>query len=131
MNRERSSGSSNAARYGALAERKARERYGLEADHSSWHDARTPDGTPVETKACMLNRRDGSEGRFRIFEEYHKRLEEADGLYAFVAYRATGRGIQVRAMRTIAASDLRLTFYGAGGHRSSRQVKIPPGRVFG
>lgn len=122
--------SSNAARYGSLAEKRARERYGLEADRSSWHDARTSDGRPVETKAAMLERGSGREGRFRIFEEYHKKLEQADGLYVFVAYVARGRGIQVQAMRSLASSDLNLTFYGAGGHRESRQVKIPPGRIF-
>lgn len=78
----------------------------------------------------MLNRRDGSEGRFRVFEEYHKKLEANDGLYVFVAYRAVGQGIQVRAMRSLEASELRLSFYGAGGHRDSRQVKIPPEKVF-
>lgn len=130
MSRERASKSSNAAKYGALAERKARERYGLEADHTSWTDARTPDGRAVEIKAAMLNRASGLEGRFRVFEEYHRRLEQADGLYIFVAYRALGRGIQVRRMRSIEATSLRLEFYGAGGHRDSRQVKIPPSKIF-
>lgn len=123
--------SSNAARYGALAEQRARERYGLDADHASWHDARTSDGRPVETKSCMLTRRDGSEGRFRIFEQYHRKLEAADGLYVFAAYVPKGSGIQVRAMRSLEAGSLRLSFYGAGGHRNSRQVKIAPARVFG
>ncbi|ELZ03928.1 hypothetical protein C482_03634, partial [Natrialba chahannaoensis JCM 10990] len=117
-------------RYGRLAEEAAQRRYGLDADHGSWHDARTSDGRPVEVKAAMLNRRDGSEGRFRIFEDYHERLAEERGLYVFVPYRARGRGIQVVDMRSVDAGALRLKFYGAGGHRGSNQVKIHPRRIF-
>jgi len=122
--------SSNAARFGALAERKARERYGLEGTHTSWHDARRDDGTPVEIKAAMLNRSSGKGGRFRVFEEYHSRLEKADGIYVFVAYRARGRGITVCRMRSLRAEALELSFYGAGGHRDSRQIKIAPSQIF-
>jgi len=123
--------SSNAARYGALVERAARERYGLDADHTAHHDARTSDGRPVETKAAMLNRKRGA-GRFRIFEEPHRRLVAEEGLYVFAAYRAVGRGLRVEKMRTVDAIALgeRLEFYGAGGHRDSRQVKIPVSSVF-
>lgn len=121
---------SRSSRYGALAEEKARARYGLEADRSSWHDARADDGTPIEVKAAMLNRSSGKEGRFRLFEDYHKRLEQADGAYVFVAYRAVGRGISVEAMRSIAASSIRVEWYGAGGHRESRQAKVPPREIF-
>lgn len=122
--------SKKAARYGALAERKARERYGLDPEHDSWHDSRAPDGSPVEIKAAMMNRAGGEEGRFRIFEKYHRRLCRNDGKYVFVAYRASGAGIQVRAMRSLAADDLRPRWYGAGGHRESRQVKIPISLIF-
>ncbi|RDZ36835.1 MULTISPECIES: hypothetical protein [unclassified Haloferax] len=125
MNRSR-----KAARYGRLAEEAARRIYDLDADHASWHDARTSDGRPVETKAAMLNRADGTEGRFRIFEDYHAKLVQHDGLYVFIPYLARGRGIQVVDARSVEASKLRLNFYGAGGHRESQQVKIHPHRVF-
>jgi hypothetical protein len=124
MNRSR-----KAARYGRLAEEAARARYDLESEHTSWYDAIAPDGRPVETKAAMLNRARGK-GRFRVFENYHRRLQEAGGLYVFVAYEAAGRGIRVQKMRAVEASNLNLEFYGAGGHRSSRQAKIPVRAVF-
>lgn len=122
--------SKSAARFGALAERKARERYDLEPDHSPWNDARTEDGEPVEIKATMLNRSSGQRGRFRIFEDYHRRLESADGIYIFVAYRAAGRGIQIARMKSVRAENIKVDWYGAGGHRQSRQCKIPPSEIF-
>ena len=122
--------SSKAAHYGALAEKVARERYDLEAAHDSWHDAVTDDGRPVEVKAAMLNRARGVP-RFRIFERYHRRLVRESGLYVFVAYRAAGRGIQPRAVRSLEASSLNVSsWYGAGGHRESQQVKLPVSSVF-
>ena len=126
--------SKKAAHYGALAERAARQRYSLEPSHSSWQDAETNDGRPVEVKSAMMNRRSGKIGRFRVFEDYHARLCREDGLYVFVLYSATGGagggGIRVRNMRSVEASSLRLQFYGAGGHRDSEQVKIHPRRIF-
>jgi hypothetical protein len=121
--------SKKAARYGRLAEEAARSRYGLESEHTSWYDATTSDGRPVETKAAMLNRARGK-GRFRVFEAYHRKLESAGGLYVFVAYEAAGRGIRVWKMRSVEASSMNLEFYGAGGHRDSRQCKIPVRAVF-
>jgi len=123
--------SSNAARYGALAERAARERYGLDADHTEWNDARTDNGRPVEVKSAMLNRASGHAGRFRIFERVHRRLASEDGVYVFVAYRASGRGISVEKMRSVDADAVRLEFYGAGGHRDTKQAKVPVSEVFG
>ncbi|ELZ94891.1 hypothetical protein C440_07442 [Haloferax mucosum ATCC BAA-1512] len=122
--------SKKAARYGALAERAARERYGLEMEHTSWYDAKTSDGTPVEIKAAMLNRASGKTGRFRVFKRYHKKLIDEGGVYVFVCYTARGRGIRIARMRTVDASCLRLKFYGAGGHRESNQAKIPPEKIF-
>lgn len=122
--------SRKAAHYGALAERAARQRYDLEPAHDAWHDAEAADGTPVEVKATMLNRASGSPGRFRIFERYHGRLARRDGVYVFVAYRAVGRGIQVRQMRSVEAGWLDVDWYGAGGHRDSRQVKVAVSTVF-
>ena len=124
--------SKKAARYGRLAEEAAADRYGLElaGQHSSWQDAATSDGRPIEIKAAMLNRSDGKQGRFRIFESSHRRLASESGAYVFVAYYARGRGIRVQSMRSVDASRLSLDFYGAGGHRDTRQVKIPVSQVF-
>lgn len=122
--------SRKAARYGSLAERVARERYGLDAEHDGMHDARAPSGEPVEVKAAMLNRRSGP-ARFRIFEDYHERLVAAGGFYVFVAYRAKGRGISVEGVRSLDADALRVTSWSStGGHRDSRQKRIPVREIF-
>jgi hypothetical protein len=90
-----------------------------------------PDGTPVEIKACAVERADGSEGRFRVFRKYHNRLRREGGVYVFVAYRPRGRGISVVDMTMTDAGSLPLsTWYGAGGHRDSEQRKIPVSVVF-
>ena len=125
--------SSNASRYGSLAERKAAEKYGLRLDgvHTSWSDADYQNGTPVEVKSAMYRRANGSPGRFRLFREYHDRLVEANGYYCFVVYRPRGRGIEVLKTRMTKARGLPMsTWYGAGGHRSSEQTKLPIEVVF-
>lgn len=119
--------SQNAARYGALAERAARERYGLDVDHRSWCDARDRDGDPWDVKAVMLSR---ESPRFRLWREQHRKLREQGGGYVFVAYVPRGSGIQVRKIRTVRASDLRVRFYGAGDHPKGDQMKVDPRRVF-
>lgn len=124
-------GSKRANRYGTLAERWAAERFNLrrEGAHTSWCDAVRPDGTPVEIKSCKMNR---EYPRFRVFQEYHETLADRDGLYVFVCYKPKGRGITVLRSCILAADDLPAsTWYGAGGHRDSEQVKLPPSRVFG
>lgn len=122
--------SSNANRYGTLAEYRAAERYGLALERDAWHDARTDDGRPVEIKAAMLNRASGQSGRFRLFEEYHRNLRRDGGIYVFVKYRAAGAGIAVENMRSVEAADVRVRWYGAGGHRDSRQTKIAVSDIF-
>jgi len=125
--------SSSANAYGTAAERKAAAEYRLtiEGVHNYWRDAITSDGTPVEIKAAMQQRADGSEGRFRVFEDAHDKLHAAGGRYVFVAYRVRGRGIQVLASTMLHASQLPgSTWYGAGGHRDSRQRKIAISDVF-
>lgn len=124
--------SSQAARFGAAVERRARDRYDLEPAHESWHDARTSSREPVEIKAAMYRRASGSPGRFRIFEDYHRQLARADGWYVFGAYRPRGRGVEIVSMTMTRARALRLEaseFYGAGGHRDSRQIKLDLDRV--
>jgi hypothetical protein len=120
--------SQQAARYGRLAEEAARQRYGLEAEHTSWYDARDSDGRPWDVKAAMLSR---NQPRFRLWRDQHADLLEAGGGYVFVGYRPRGRGIEVVRMRSVGADDLRLRFGGAGDHPKGDQFKLPPARVFG
>jgi hypothetical protein len=56
------------------AERFVREEYDLVEDHSSWHDARTEDGEPIEIKSCAYEYADGRLGRFKIFDRQWSQL---------------------------------------------------------
>jgi hypothetical protein len=118
--------SRKAARYGSLAEKWAAERYGLELERDSWHDARKDD-RPADVKAAMNSR---NATRFRLWEEQHRRLRREDGFYVFILYRPVGRGIDVLRSRTIAARSLRVRFGGAGNHPKGNQAKIPSERIF-
>jgi hypothetical protein len=123
--------SKKSAHYGALAERAARNRYGLSSEHDGWHDAETSDGQPVEIKSAMINRASGRVGRFRIFREYHQRLEREGGYYVFVAYRRFGRGISIARMRSVDADALNLNWYRGRHHRDSEEVKLTIEHLFG
>ena len=123
--------SRKANHYGTLAERKAAEKYRLDLQRCSWHDARRPDGTPVEIKSAMVEHADGQPGNFKIYEEYHDRLREAKGWYVFAPYRARGRGITVVSWEMRHSSGLPLlSWHGGGDHRDSRQAKLPISAVF-
>jgi hypothetical protein len=122
--------SKRANQYGTLTEMHAADRYNLKQDgeYTSWCDARGPDGTPHEIKATMVTR---GYLRFRIFEKYHRRLQFAGRRYVLVAYRPHSRGIVLLKSRRIHASKLPLsTWYGAWGHRDSRQVKLSLEAIF-
>ncbi|WP_435124053.1 hypothetical protein [Halobaculum sp. D14] len=119
--------SQNAARYGALAEAHARERYGLDAEHDAYHDAVDDDGRPWDVKACLVTR---DAPRFRLWKEQHARLAREGGGYVFVKYRPVGRGIRVLGTRSVRAQSLQVSFYGAGEHEKGEQVKVPPSTVF-
>jgi len=122
--------SHKANRTGTLAERAAAEEYRLrrEGEHTSWCDAVDRQGRPVEIKSTDLSR---DYPRFRVFEEYHDKLAAASGSYVFVAFRRRGEGIQVVNSKRVPASRLPgSTWYGAGGHRDSRQRKIAVSAVF-
>lgn len=95
--------SSNASRYGSLAERKLCESRGLirEGKHTSWCDAEFKNGTPVEIKAGMV-----STGYWQIYEKYHNELRNHDGWYGFVVYKPVGRGIRVLKERMVHSSNL-------------------------
>lgn len=125
--------SSNANRYGTLAERKMADRYDLrrEGEHTSWCDAVDRQGNPWELKATMAERADGSSGRFRIFEDSHEKLQAVGGYYGFAVYKPRGRGITIIEMKSLDASELPgSTWYGAGGHRGSNQRKVGIEEVF-
>lgn len=40
----------------------------LEEDHTPWHDARHPDGEPLEIKSCAAKHTNGNLGEFKIWE---------------------------------------------------------------
>lgn len=116
--------SSRANRYGSLAQRKARDRYGLEKALNSWHDAEYANGSPVQIKAAQPDR------RFRLWEADHEHLTQESGWYIFVIYRPRGRGIAVQDMKRVRAQDLDPNWYGAGGHRDQRQSKLSVSSIF-
>jgi hypothetical protein len=119
--------------YGHRCEAAAAERYGLTRDgvHTSWCDALAPDGTPHEIKAARVRYSDGREGKFRVFETYHERLQSKDGMYVFVVYIPRGSGAQIVDMDRRHSSRLPgSTWYGAGGHRDSQQREIQVSQVF-
>jgi hypothetical protein len=72
--------------WGLLFEAAARARFELERDRCNWHDARTPDGRPVECKTCRVVLSNGRRGRWWIQRESHDRLVEAGGSYALSYY---------------------------------------------
>lgn len=121
--------SSNAARYGALAERKfADERdLDLSGTHTSWCDATFQNGTPVEIKSAMV-----STGYFQIYQKYHEKLRQANGYYGFVVYKARGRGIRVMKMKMVRPDrlPLRTLWSPTGGHRDSEKAKLDIVEVF-
>jgi hypothetical protein len=118
--------SQKAARYGALAEKAGFKRYDLTPDRDSHHDGEDDQGRPWDVKAVMLNR---ESPHFRLWEDQHRYLEDEDGGYVFVGYVPSGRGIQVRKMRSVQASNLSISFYGAGNHPKGMQKKIRPSQV--
>jgi len=117
--------SHKANHYGTLVERQAADRYNLELDRCSWHDAKRPDGMPVEIKAAMHRHADGQPGTFKLYDQYHERLREANGWYVFAPYRVRGRGVEVLRWEMRHSSRLpRLDWHGGGDHRDARQAKL-------
>jgi hypothetical protein len=126
--------SQKANRYGTLAEIAAARKFDLERDgvHTSWCDAVDDRGVPHEIKSAQREYSDGREGKFRIFEDLHDRLQQEGGRYVFVVYRVRGTGIQPLAFDRRPASRLPgTTWYGAGGHRGTQQRELQVSQVFG
>lgn len=121
---------------GREAERRARKKYGLEADRNEWRDARYSNGTPVEVKACK------PQYRFRLFREAHHKLASQKGWYVFVVYTPVTVGespadtkIQVHGMKrrkaTTVTRIVRDEYDGwdESGHEKGKQQKLPPKAV--
>lgn len=120
--------SQNASHYGRLVEEIAAERYALDLDHrrvDGVHlDAVAADGSPVDIKGAMTNRKSGP-GRFRLWRDQHRVLEAEGGSYVFVRYRAEQGGITVQDTRAVEAQAVRVDWGGSGDHRrDSQQAKI-------
>lgn len=123
--------SHKANHYGTLCERKAAERYGLELDRDSWHDARRSDGTPVEIKSTMRRHADGQPGNFKLYSAYHQKLRRANGWYVFVVYRVRERGVEPLKWEMRHSSRLpKLRWHGGGDHRDAQQSKLGIDEVF-
>jgi hypothetical protein len=116
---------------GARIEREMRERYQLESDHDSMHDARREDGTLVEIKACRDQLEGGQTGRFQVYEGPHRALVRVGGLYCFAVYREDGRGVSVLDATLRDATSLpRLSWTDTGGHdHGERKAYLRPGEV--
>jgi len=116
--------------YGTAVEYKMADHYDVELARASWKDADAPDGTPVEIKAAMHEHADGQPGTFKIYREYHERLQSEGGVYLFASYRVRGRGVQVLAHGRRRASNLpTVRWHGGGDHRGTEQAKVPISEV--
>ncbi|EMA34377.1 hypothetical protein [Haloarcula japonica] len=123
--------SHKANHYGTLVERKAAERYNLELDRCSWHDAKRLDGMPIEIKAAMHRHADGQPGTFKLYDQYHEQLRSANGWYVFGVYRIYGLGVNVLEWEMRHSSRLpELDWHGGGDHRDARQAKIQFSQLF-
>lgn len=121
---------------GLLAEKHAREKYGLripEDGRNSWRDCEYQNGTPVNPKAAKPDR------RFRIFEKDHDILTSRNGYYVFICHQPVTIGesladskIKVLAMKRMKATDVTKLINGwnKSGHQKGRQKKLQVEAVF-
>lgn len=109
--------STRSPRLGARVEKQVIEKRGLTATDKdrSWCDA-FAGSVPVEIKAAMRERSNGSEGRFRIFREPHRQLSAQDGIYAFAVYRRRGTGAEILEIETKRARALRRLEWSSSSH---------------
>ena len=97
---------------------------------TSWYDG-LKEGTPWEFKATAHQHADGNPGNFKIYEEYHEKLQQQGGRYGFAVYRRRGTGTQILKVKAVKASNLPLLkWHGGGEHRDSRQAKLPIDAIF-
>jgi hypothetical protein len=106
------------------------DKYGVELERSSWRDG-VKNGVPWEFKATKRTHADGNPGNFKVYREYHDRLQSEGGRYGFAVYRIRGRGCQVLKTTTVPASRLpQVRWHGGGDHRGTEQAKIAIADVF-
>jgi hypothetical protein len=122
--------SHKANRWGTKAEYHMAEQYDLELKRESWRDA-VKNGTPWELKATKRTHADGQPGNFKIYKQYHERLQAENGRYGFAVYRIRGKGAQILETATLPASRLpTVRWHGGGDHRDTEQAKVSISDVF-
>lgn len=117
--------------YGKLVELWAERNYPLELDYPTVGDLRldaTDDrGNPWDIKGSMVN--SASRSTFKFWKDQHDLLEDENGGYCLVWYRARESSIVVDESRTIRAGDLKITNWtnpGETHYRShSQEAQIP------
>lgn len=105
---------------------------------SFWYDVVTPSGTKIEVKSTHVRLEDGSEGRFRLWEDQHTSLTSAEASgtawYAFVLFGQDEELMKIqrrkpstvtRIVREIALEDGEPWSVAGHKERQSRQKKIP------
>lgn len=123
--------SHKANKWGTACEYHMADEYRLELSRESWKDADGPNGRPWELKATKRTHSDGQPGNFKIYREYHEKLQSEGGRYGFAVYRIRGKGAQVLKTTTVLASRLpTVRWHGGGEHRGTEQAKISIGDVF-
>lgn len=123
--------SHKANKWGTACEYHLAETYRLDLARSSWKDAEGPDGRPWELKATKRTHADGQPGNFKIYREYHRKLQSQNGRYGFAVYRIRGKGAQVLDTATLPASRLpTVRWHGGGDHRGTEQAKVAISDVF-
>ena len=102
------------------------DEYGLELSRESWRDAVDGRGESHEIKAAMHEHANGQPGNFKIYRQYHEKLQAQGGDYVFASYRIRGKGVQILAHGRRHASRLpQVRWHGGGDHRDTQQAKIP------
>ncbi len=97
---------------------------------TSWYDGLKA-GTPWEFKATKHRHADGQPGNFKVYKQYHSKLQRNGGWYGFAIYRKRGRGTQILKTKALPASRLpTLRWHGGGDHRGTKQAKVSLGSVF-
>ncbi|WP_232688373.1 hypothetical protein [Halobacterium zhouii] len=69
---------------------------------------------------------DGQPGTFKIYRQYHEKLQREGGYYVFAVYWIRGRGVQVLTHGRHQASRLpTVRGHGGGDHLGPQRAKIP------
>ena len=117
-------------RYGNLVEKWAADRYDIDLDYPMLaglkFDGTDSSGRPIDVKGSMTN---GVRPTFKFWKDQHRTLEEHEGIYLLVWYRAAGDEIGIVDSRSIRAAAIDIsnwTYPGDTHHRShSLEAQIP------